>query len=99
MPSFRQPYSMRDVATGKTKVDVKTKKHGYAIVDGGPGTATRTVGLLGGILTFAISEGIRNLSPPTRWHRGRVFLNGKSLSAAACYQLRVTQRPYLFQII
>ncbi len=54
---------MRDVATGKTKVDVKTKKRGRAIVDGGPGTATRTVGLLGGILTFAISEGIRTDNP------------------------------------
>jgi integrase len=54
---------MRDIATGKTKVDVKTKKRGRAIVDGGPGTATRTVGLLGGILTFAISEGIRTDNP------------------------------------
>lgn len=37
---------------GKTRVSVKTKKlRGKAMVRGGVGTATRTVGLLGGILT------------------------------------------------
>jgi hypothetical protein len=36
---------------GKTRVSVKTKKlSGKAIVRRGDGTATRTVGLLGGIL-------------------------------------------------
>jgi hypothetical protein len=40
---------------GKTRVSVKTKKlRGKANVRGGVGTATRTVGLLGGILTFAL---------------------------------------------
>jgi integrase len=47
---------MRDVANGKTASDIKTKKRGRAIVEGGRGTATRTVGLLGGIYSFAISE-------------------------------------------
>ncbi len=37
---------MRDVAKGKTAADVKTKKRGRAIVEGGKGTASRTVGLL-----------------------------------------------------
>ena len=41
---------MRDVAAGKTAIDEKTKKRGRAIVEGGKGTATRTVGLLGGIV-------------------------------------------------
>jgi integrase len=54
---------MREVATGKTKADVKTGKRGRAIVEGGRGTATRTVGLLGGILSFAVSEGIRADNP------------------------------------
>ena len=45
---------LRDVATGKTAADIKTtKKRGRAIVRGGPTAATRAVGLLGGILSFA----------------------------------------------
>lgn len=47
---------MRDVAAGKTAVDIKTKKFGRAMVEGGKGTATRTVGLLGGIFSFAVAR-------------------------------------------
>ncbi|MGA9658208.1 MAG: integrase arm-type DNA-binding domain-containing protein [Asticcacaulis sp.] len=54
---------MRDVATGKTKADVKTCVRGRAIVEGGAGTAARTVGLLGGILSFAVSEGVIGTNP------------------------------------
>jgi len=55
---------MRDVSAGKTATDVKTeKKRGRAIVEGGAGTAARTVGLLGGIFSFAVSEGIRPDNP------------------------------------
>lgn len=54
---------MRDVITGKTAADVKTGLRGRAIVEGGRGTATRTVGLLGGILSFAVSEGIIATNP------------------------------------
>ena len=49
---------MRDVASGKTKADQKTKKRGRSIVRGGIGTGTRTVGLLGAILTYARESGI-----------------------------------------
>ena len=38
---------LRDVVAGKTAADAKTKTHGRAIVRGGIGTGTRTVGLLG----------------------------------------------------
>ena len=49
---------------GKTRVSVKTKKlRGKAIVRGGAGTATRTVGLLGGILTYAVEAGIISSNP------------------------------------
>ena len=49
---------------GKTRVSVKTKKlRGKAIVRGGAGTATRTVGLLGGILTYAVGAGIIESNP------------------------------------
>jgi integrase len=54
---------MRDVAAGKTAVDVRTKKRGRAIVEGGKGAAARTVGLLGGILSYAVSEGIISINP------------------------------------
>jgi site-specific recombinase XerD len=54
---------MRDVATGKTAINEKTGKHGRARVTGGEGTANRTAGLLGGILTFAIDGGIRSDNP------------------------------------
>lgn len=46
------------VAQGKTRVDVKTGLRGRAIVKGGKGTATRTVGLLGGIFEWARAQGL-----------------------------------------
>ncbi len=54
---------MEQVAKGKTAVDVKTGANGRARVTGGKGTAARTVGLLGGILSFAVSENIRTDNP------------------------------------
>jgi len=54
---------LRDVANGKTADDIKTGFRGRAIVKGGRGTAARTVGLLGGILSFAVSEGIIPANP------------------------------------
>jgi integrase len=54
---------LRDVIAGKSAADVKTKKRGRAIVTGGRGTGARTLGLLGGILTYAVSEGYRDSNP------------------------------------
>jgi integrase len=54
---------LQDVAAGKTACDVKTGKWGRAIVEGGKGTASRTVGLLGGIFTFAVERGLCPLNP------------------------------------
>jgi len=57
---------IRDVTIGKTAIVEKTeKKRGKAIVEGGPGTAARTAGLLGGILSFAVSEGVVPFNPAT----------------------------------
>ena len=54
---------MRDVAAGKTAGDIKTGFRGRAIIKGGAGTASRTVGLLGGILSFAVLDGIIPTNP------------------------------------
>ena len=43
---------MKDIMAGKTRVSEKTKKlRGKSIVRGGIGTASRAVGLLGGIFS------------------------------------------------
>jgi len=55
---------LKDIMAGKTRVSVKTEKlRGRAIVRGGAGTAARTVGLLGGILTYAVEAGIIDRNP------------------------------------
>jgi integrase len=52
-----------DVAAGKTAADIKTRPRGRAIVDGGPGTARRTAGLLGGIFSYAVIKHLRDDNP------------------------------------
>src|SRR5258705_7637393 len=55
---------LKDIMAGKTRVSFKTKKlRGKAIVRGGAGTATRTVGLFGGILTYALEAGVIESNP------------------------------------
>ena len=54
---------IRDVSGGKTATVEKTVPHGKAVVRGGPGTAARTAGLLGGILSYAVAEAVIALNP------------------------------------
>jgi integrase len=55
---------IRDVASGKTAIVEKTSKlRGKAVVEGGIGAAARTAGLLGGILSFAVAEGVIETNP------------------------------------
>lgn len=54
---------LADIADGKTAVTVKTKKRGKAVVTGGRGAATRTLGLLGAIFGFALDRGLLTANP------------------------------------
>ena len=58
---------MRAIAAGQTAQRVPTgTARGLSNVRGGQGVASRTVGLLGGILTYAIAEGLRAEPNPVR---------------------------------
>lgn len=55
---------LKDVMAGKTRRNVKTKNlRGRSVVKGGVGTASRTIGLLGGILTYAKDQGVIDVNP------------------------------------
>jgi integrase len=51
------------VGEGATKALVKTGKHGLARVTGGRGTATRAMGMLGAMFSFALRRGLRVDNP------------------------------------
>jgi integrase len=73
--------ALKDIMAGKTKADVKTEKlRGRAIVKGGAGTATRTIGLLGGILTYAIELGVLDQNPTHGIRRPKDNANKRRLS-------------------
>ena len=66
---------MNDIISGKTKAVRKTaKKRGKSILRGGRGTASRCVGLVGSMLTYAISMGIieQNVAHGIRKPKDRV---------------------------
>lgn len=72
---------LKDIMAGKTRVNVKTKKlRGRAIVRGGAGTATRTVGLLGGILTYAVENGIIETNPAHGVRKPKDVVQSRRLS-------------------
>src|ERR1700730_2451317 len=74
---------LKDIMAGKTRVSVKTKKlRGKAIVRGGAGTATRTVGLLGGILTYAVEAGIIKVHPEHGLRKPKDNVRTRRLSEA-----------------
>jgi integrase len=54
---------MHAVADGETAARIKTRKRGLARVQGGKGTASRTVGLLGAIFTYAMRHRMRPDNP------------------------------------
>jgi integrase len=54
---------MHAVAEGATRGRTKTRPRGVAVVRGGRGTASRTVGLLGAIMAYATGRGGRRDNP------------------------------------
>jgi integrase len=78
--------AMKDIAEGKTRTDVRTGKiRARIMVRGGKGAATRIIGLLGGIFTFAQRHGYRTDNPcrGVRRYKGHAcerFLNADDLA-------------------
>lgn len=81
---------IKDVTLGKTAADVKTGKRGRAIVEGGAGTAGRTAGLLGGILAYAVDEGVIAANPCHGVKRPAVAKRDRRLSAEEYKRLGTT---------
>ncbi len=81
---------LRDVTDGKTVADVKTKPRGRAIVEGGAGTARRTVGLLGGIFSFAVERKMRADNPVLGVERGKDRASKRHLSGDELVRLGQT---------
>lgn len=86
---------VRDVTEGKTATTGKSgKPRGVVNVTGGKGTAARTKGLLGGILTYAVERGIIEINPATgvrtatdsvrhrRFHDAELQAIGNQIAAA-----------------
>lgn len=72
---------IRDVTMGKTAMVEKTGLRGKSVVEGGAGTAARTAGLLGGILSFAVSEGVIPFNPARGAKRQADGVRKRRLSA------------------
>ena len=73
--------AIKDIMAGKTQVNVETEKlRGLAIVRGGVGTATRTIGLLGGILSYAVDLGIIEQNPAHEVRKPKDNVNSRRLS-------------------
>ncbi|WP_420408447.1 tyrosine-type recombinase/integrase [Hoeflea sp.] len=78
--------ALQDIADGKTSINEKTGLRGRANVTGGKGTATRTIGLLGGIFSYAVDCGLIESNPVRGVKRfadrkGQRFLSQQELVA------------------
>lgn len=72
---------MKDIIVGKTRVTVKTEKlRGKAIVRGGRGTAIRTMGLLGGVFSYAVEVGVIDQNPTHGLRKPKYSVRDRRLS-------------------
>jgi integrase len=62
-----------DIASGKSKADVRTKSRGRAVIRGGKGTAARSLAVLGAMLQFGVGRGLTPINPA----RGVPLLKGE----------------------
>jgi hypothetical protein len=87
---------LKDIMAGKTRVSIKTKKlRGKANVRGGVGTATLTVGLLGGIFSYAVEAGIIEHNPAHGIRKPKDNVRNRRLTEAeyrALGEMRGSQR-------
>jgi integrase len=92
---------MRAVADGKTAARAKTgKKRGLSNVRGGIGTASRTVGLLGAIFTYAVRHRMRPDNPvhgvmrPASGRRERRLSDDEYLALGKALQAAEAQKVW-----
>lgn len=79
---------MKDIASGKTRTDFKSGlSRSRSIVRGGKGAATRTIGMLGGIFSFAQRQGVRTDNPCRGVRRYADGANERFLNQAEIAQL------------
>ena len=79
---------MKDIIAGKTRVTVMTNKlRGKAIVRGGPGTVIRTMGLLGGVFSYAVEAGIIEHNPTHGLRKPKYKVRGRRLSESEYWKL------------
>ncbi len=82
--------AMKDIADGKTRADVRPGlKRSRIIIRGGQGAATRVIGLLSGIFSFAQRQGVRTDNPCRGVRRYREHAREKYLSIAQLTRLGV----------
>lgn len=74
--------AMKNITVGKTRIDIKTRKRGRAIVRGGSGAAVRTIGLLGGIFTYAVDNGIVEKNPTKGVRKAKDRMKKRHLTEA-----------------
>lgn len=79
--------AMKDIMAGKTRANVKADRLlGRAIVRGGAGTAARTIGLFGGVLTYAAELGIIEQNPVSQRTRSTLAVSAsRSIRRSAIF--------------